>query len=400
MNEDANQKDDASKEKMYEIIGAQALGWNYSTLDEKRREAARELGRQIIEMNKKIMDMYGPAYLQKLHEKAVYPRGADKDPLKAEWLQDVPLVYYKLYRFERICREYLSTNDPVEKIHLKSAVKNIFVDSGAILFINSESVKSHLSMLKEDDVYTILTLLKRNPALLRYQLFSSNMNTALNVAESRSFWTGGANVWFDRAEESYINMRIRPVELKILEAIKENELSEYKDYFEKREGFIELLKEKMGMSIRYSTIKEGRKRPRNFTSDFVKSFSLAGTLRAKNTDPNLVDKIYDEYYKVLGLSGNNGKLDDFANRIATNETVEIKDDAERAIAEHLINVGLARGMYDNNKLVEISITPEEKALATEEVRNIKKVIKDDIERAKSQERLRAYKYKGKQKRKT
>jgi hypothetical protein len=409
--DELNSLSDASKMQMYEIIGAQALGWDYGTLDEKRKEAARGLGAEIVEMNRKIRGKYGSAYLQKLHEKTIYPKGADKDPLKAEWLRNAPAEYIGLYKLDKIANAYLNERNPERREELMAEFKRVFKESNAGAFINAKSVEEYnkksgekltwsggspdkpdesgesLEKLNKDDIKTASALLRNDPNLAQYRVFKSRMDTALNIAERRRHLTGGSEEWLRKAERNYLNEQMHPTELKLFEAVKQNELRKYEKYFDTDEG-------------KYKKIMNHPEEERDMSAlDFAEAFSLAGTLGSipKNKDMRSIDEIYNEYYKVLS-----DKLDTFSNRIARNEKVEINDDAERAIAEHLVKVELAEPTKytevtnekgeKKNVLSEIKIAPEERDLAVEEVKSIKEALKHDLDIARTEEKARIYRY--------
>jgi hypothetical protein len=401
-----NSLSEASKNQMYEIIGAEAAGWDYGTLDEKKKGAARRIGRAIVEMNRDIMNTYGPAYLQKLHEGAIYPKyavlshSADQDPLKAKWLKNAPVEYIGLYKLDKIANAYLNERNPERRKELMAEFKRVFNDSNAGAFINAKSVEEYNKKegekltwegkLDKSDIETASALLRNDPNLAQYRLFASRMDTALNIAERRRHWTGGAEEWLRKAERNYLNEQMHPTELKILEAVrdKEPELAPYKDYY--MEG------------NEYEKIKSEPEEVRNApASDFVREFALAGGLYQpsripgkeilpKSTNEDLVDTIYDKYSEALDR-----KFKDFNNRIDTNERIELNDDFDKAIAEHLTRVELAYHPKDaqGNEIKNIiMIAPEEKDLAKNEVESIKNALKHDLDLARDQEKLNIHRY--------
>jgi|GEM_PF-7080412 len=419
-----NSLSEASKNQMYEIIGAQAAGWDYGTLDEKKKDGARRIGRAIVEMNRDIMNTYGSAFLQKLHEKAIYPGSslrlqfakkfikplpsADKDPLRAGWLRNAPVEYIGLYKLEKIADAYLNERNPERREELMTEFKRAFQESGAGSFINTKSVEEYnkgkskeeqlswsgddLDKLDKNDVKTTLALLRNDPNLAQYRVFKSRMDTALNIAERRRHLTGGAEEWLRKAERNYLNEQMHSTELKILEAVKENdpELAPYKHLFMTDRG-------------EYEKIKNHPEDTRNApATDFVKTFALAGGLYKRSflssnrilpesTNEELVDIVYDKYSEVLDR-----KFKDFINRIDTNERIELKKDGfDEAIAEHLKSVELAYHPKDaqGNEIENvIMIAPEEKDLAKNEVENIKNALKHDLDLARDQEKLNIHGY--------
>jgi hypothetical protein len=418
-----NSLSEASKNQMYEIIGAQAAGWDYGTLNEKQKDGARRIGRAIVEMNRDIMNTYGSAFLQKLHEKAIYPGSSprlqfakkfikllpstDKDPLRAGWLRNAPVEYIGLYKLEKIADEYLNERNPERREELMTEFKRAFKESGARSFINTKSVEEYnkgknkeeqlswtgddLDKLDKNDIKTTLALLRNDPNLAQYRVFKSRMDTALNIAERRRHLTGGAEEWLRKAERNYLNEQMHPTELKILEAVKANdpELKPYQGLFMTDKG-------------KYEKIMNHPEDVHNApATDFAKTFALAGGLykrshmsinkiEPKSTNEELVDVVYDKYSEVLDR-----KFKDFINRIDTNERIELNDNFDKAIAEHLKSVELAYHPKDaqGNEIENvIMIAPEEKDLAKNEVESIKNALKHDLDLARDQEKLNIHGY--------